>query len=88
MGPVNGVDELICAKDISVYPNPSKGYFNISTRNAGVKQIVIRDLMGKEIKTIPAGNLSAVEFNISQSGVYFVEVVTEKGNAFKKLIVE
>jgi hypothetical protein len=54
-------------------------------------KIEIYDLNGRKLlqKQIPAGT-EVIEIDVSslKSGVYFCKLITEKGNATKKLIIQ
>ncbi|CAM3514467.1 hypothetical protein AEQU2_02964 [Aequorivita lipolytica] len=71
----------------SLYPNPANGKVNINTTVAGDKQVVVYDILGKQvINTTIAGG----ELNISslKAGVYMVSVTQNKATATKKLVVQ
>ncbi len=73
--------------NFSLYPNPASGKVNINTNIAGEKQVVVFDLLGKQVlSTTTSGN----EINISalKSGVYMLSVTQNKVTATKKLIVQ
>ena len=84
----DALDELINNNQVQVYPNPSKGNVKLSTNNnIIISQITVRDITGRIVKELD-GKLNTTEFELNQQGVYIIEIVTNKGTAFKKLIIE
>jgi len=71
--------------DFVLYPNPSKGRFNLKLPKAG--EVSIIDINGRLLysEARDAG-VSEMEHNLS-SGTYIVQVKTDEGSSFKKLIV-
>lgn len=73
---------------LSIYPNPSNtGYINIASQVAGDMDIVVYDVLGKQvISTIIATN----RLNISslKSGVYIMKISQGNASTTKKLVVK
>lgn len=75
------------------YPNPAHNNMLLSFSNIGEPVNVVRivDLTGKVIREIrnPANNLS-LNLDISNwnSGIYFAEAMTQKGNYFTRFLVQ
>jgi len=76
----NGLSEL------ALYPNPATGVVNIQTQMPGIKEVVVFDIVGKQIINT---TIADSELNISslKSGVYFVQVSQNNYTATKKLVV-
>ncbi len=72
--PTLGLNELTAATDVTVYPNPFVGAteikFNLKA-DANVS-VVITDVAGRTVATVPASNMSAGEQTISIDGTNFV----------------
>lgn len=85
------VDEF-STQNFAVYPNPSKGVFNIKTKNIDAFNFSIYDVTGKRImqrqnaKTID----NAYQINISNysTGVYFLNISNDTSTITKKLIIK
>lgn len=81
-----GVDEFSLDTLIHLYPNPISSTLNIKTsENISFEKATVYSTLGKLIletqeKQINLETLSA--------GIYFVEVVTDKGNVTKKIVKE
>ena len=76
--------------NIAIYPNPSKGIFNVSMGTIVPKIIQVYDLTGKIVssKTEFQNNQSTVSLDLSNisSGIYFVKIVSENQSVTKRII--
>lgn len=89
---VLSVNQFDKGNSIKVFPNPSKGNFNLEIKNfSGNVDISIYDINGREVyslknatfdnqKTIQAGNL--------QTGLYILKVSSENLNHTQKIMVQ
>lgn len=82
------INEVENNNNISVYPNPNNGTFNIEIKDIStLKQVKIIDALGKEVyENSSKSNRYAIN-NISK-GVYFIVITLEKNVTYKKIIVE
>jgi hypothetical protein len=81
-----GINEFDNSFDISIFPNPTKNNFTIIAPPA-TKQIQILNSIGQIIqKTIVDGQTN-LNFSLSDSGLYFIQVMTDKKTVTRKLIV-
>ncbi|MFD2726723.1 ELWxxDGT repeat protein [Hyunsoonleella rubra] len=71
-------------KDLTIYPNPVSENFKIDNESQ-IKSIVIYNIQGKEVKVF--GYKQSV-YGIAnlKSGLYFAEIVTDRGVVSKKII--
>lgn len=93
-----GIDDVYNYNDqVILYPNPTNGNVFLRLNNDvfnGDVSIHVLDISGRVITTqtetiMDSGNTVKVNTNDLNSGVYFVNIVTESGaKAVKKLIVE
>lgn len=76
------VDDLI-EKSFVIYPNPAQNYFTIQSTKA-IDEISIYDLQGHAVKNFKYQN----QYGLSDlsSGIYFINIKTDKGEVTKKLI--
>lgn len=77
------------AKNFSVFPNPSTGIVNISSKNNNAIDVVqVTDLNGRIVKTNNMNGVSDAQINISDltSGVYFVNIKTDAGSGTTKIV--
>lgn len=81
----DGVKENSLLNDkVSVYPVPSNGLVYVTTNdNVVVKTIQVYDVVGRLLQTTNNTNVT-----LSTKGVYFLQVITNKGTATKRVVVE
>jgi hypothetical protein len=83
----SGIDDESNSLTVSVYPNPFTNSINITiANNEKLEKVRIFDAIGKLIiseQNIVQNTINTEELN---SGVYFVEVITDKSVVFKKMI--
>ena len=75
-----------------IFPNPSKGNFNIELAEQ-VEELKIRvfNNLGQEVFSIERENpnlLTSFELQDAASGIYIIEMHTDKGIGMGKVIVE
>lgn len=77
-----GVDENI-VDNLNIYPNPANGYIHVET-NYELQRIDVYDVTGKLMISS-----TKTEINVSdlESGIYFVNILTDKGCVTKKISV-
>jgi len=90
---VTGISELASdAGRVIVSPNPSNGDFTIdlSDLNASVQTIAVYDNTGRQVQQAKFDKSDDhIRVNgITAAGLYFVQVVTDRGVAVKKIIVK
>ena len=88
-----GINELIAAAKMSVYPNPASQtlYISFAISGASTPAIVkVMDITGKEIMnsntTINNGSLLSLDISSLTAGMYFIQVITEKATQVEKFI--
>jgi len=81
LGTPNTIDELINI-ELSVFPNPTEGKVTVKS-DLEITQINLYAIDGKLISVN-----KTLEIDINTKGVYFLKIVTEKGNIIRKIVVE
>ncbi len=82
-----GIKELNSDDNISVYPNPTTGSFEISGRS--VQTVEILSGQGQLLMTINSmNNLFKTDISALPAGLYFLKIYFGKGMVVKKLIKE
>ena len=77
--------------EVSLYPNPSNGQFNVVTSNANtLKETLVYDVLGKQVARFE--NKSAdnqTQFDLTQlnKGIYLVRLLLEDGSQSTKKVV-
>ena len=85
---VNAISELQNENEkLQIFPNPTQDEINIKS-DFKIKTASIYDVLGVRVYNIEKCNSSQINFSIRNfsSGVYFVEIKTEKGIQRKKFI--
>jgi hypothetical protein len=77
-------------KNIAIYPNPSKGIFNVSMGTITPKNIEVYDLTGKIVysKSEFQNSSSQLLLDLSSisSGIYFVKIASDNQSITKRII--
>jgi choice-of-anchor B domain-containing protein len=86
----NDVNELEMISYLNLFPNPFKNIISINT-GQNLESISISDIQGKvwvqkNLKLWPRNNTFEVDTENWPAGIYFAEVITDKGRTFKKAI--
>ena len=77
------VDDLILERNIKIYPNPANDIVHIDVTNLTFKSVNLYSVLGKKVKTATTNSLNIERLN---SGIYFIEVETNKGKLTRKLV--
>jgi len=73
-----GISEIGSDSPVHIYPNPTSNLISISSdKSIEVKQVSVKDLSGKTIMTTDKTSIDLSNFG---SGLYFIEVVTNKAS--------
>jgi len=75
---------------ISIYPNPSTGLFKVQLKDINNwNQVSVTDISGKEIYSIKDfQNEVLLDLRENGKGVYILNLISEKENTMRKIIVE
>lgn len=77
--------------NMTIYPNPSKGVFQLNIKN-NISPIIdakVIDITGKEVMSLDLKNISSTEVKIGTKGLYLIKLQNSNGNvSTQKLIVE
>ena len=89
----NGVNDADISSLVNIFPNPGSGEFFvnmhfISEEHAG---IYVYDVLGREITRIEKNKVKdeslKLDLSNEEAGIYFVEVVTDRGSTVKKIVL-
>ncbi|GAB4202358.1 MAG: hypothetical protein Fur0023_08180 [Bacteroidia bacterium] len=85
---VTGIESIVNAGVVNIYPNPTKDVLNIVTNNTDIKHIRIMDVSGRVLLESTT-NDSDIHLNINFSnGLYVLEIRTDKGMARFNVVKE
>lgn len=88
---LQGINTIDLTADVSVYPNPTNGLFNINFSNTNQTDYTVSvvNALGETViskMNVSAGSQSAtVDLSGKTKGLYFVLISGEKGNVVKKI---
>ncbi|NNC96125.1 MAG: T9SS type A sorting domain-containing protein [Chitinophagales bacterium] len=83
-----GINERDLSSEVSIYPNPNNGRFNISLpEGMEFVNIVVRDLKGLEIQTFDNRTSNQIELTGIPSGTYLIHIKSSNYSFVKKLII-
>ena len=74
---------------VTLYPNPAKETVNILAED-GLRLIVVYNVFGQQITRVDLNGEHCFELNTNnyRSGVYLVNIITEKGTTTQRLIIQ
>ena len=83
-----GTKGVAAATSFSVFPNPATNLINVASADALVNGVEIIDLNGRTVKSVKFDGVSEAQVNISElsSGVYMMNVSSDKGTTTKKIV--
>ena len=84
-----GINELT-TNGFSIYPNPSKGIFNIKSKTVlNNAQLLIRDINGKLIlsQTLNSDNIK-IDISNSPAGIYLLQIITDNKIINHKILLK
>ena len=87
-GKPSGLKGDLLASQVHVFPNPSKGQFNVNLPSGKAYALEVTDLTGKVIKRQQAISDTQLNLEGTSKGIYLLKVSGENGSAVRKLIVE
>lgn len=74
------------AKDVTVYPNPSAGLLNIQSEY-NVRTVNVFNATGQLVDSYAVSGDKTYSLKIATAGFYNIQVVTDNGFAYKKVVV-
>ncbi|MDR2009655.1 MAG: choice-of-anchor J domain-containing protein [Bacteroidales bacterium] len=73
--------------NVSIYPNPGNGIFNIDIENEKAT-ITVYNILGKEIKKLKlSSDKGKIDLSDQNSGIYFIEIITDDIKTIKKVSI-
>ncbi len=83
------IEETEEDKKITVYPNPSQGFFQISGLQPGeIRSMLIRDVAGKTVHQVSTVTAKSVDIRFLKAGSYFLSLTHSAGTETEILIIE
>ena len=73
--------------DVEMFPNPTSGWISIDLNgSAHLEGYFLYDLNGKLLIS-ERSNIGSVNLSQLENGVYFIQVLTDKGSVTKKVVI-
>ncbi|HNP69381.1 MAG TPA: T9SS type A sorting domain-containing protein [Aequorivita sp.] len=72
---------------IKIYPNPTDGLLYIDANTKSVIGTTVFDILDKKVLQ-QTGNIQQVDISTLESGMYFLRIVTDRGEIVQKIIKE
>lgn len=85
-----GIDDIPEAKNLIIYPNPSRDVFTIEIKQgASMRSLLLYNVLGQEVYRSPtdAGNWHSLSASSLASGIYTLKIDTDKGLIIRKIEV-
>ncbi len=79
-----GVEDIDNQSLMSVFPNPTNGFFTVLLKNEKSQSLQILNIYGQIIEEKPFEEKVEIDTNHWQSGIYFVK----NGNLIKKIVIQ
>ena len=74
---------------IDVFPNPTKGKFQVSGSGFQVSGLEVYNSMGEKIySVVPSSDHSFIDISSQPKGLYFIKISSEGRTAVKKIIIQ
>ena len=93
--PISNISETAFEGRLEVYPNPSRGIFNISFTSETVQDLKVRvlnvigeEILKEDVQQFVGEYVKSVNLNQYNSGIYFLEIETDQGVINKKIILQ
>lgn len=87
-----GEKEINPTPELTLYPNPCASQLGIRNYELGIKEVKIYDVLGERIRNyelgIRNGNIETIDVSKLPSGLYFAELLTDKGVVRRKFVKE
>lgn len=89
--PPTGINDLTVSNYVKIFPNPANGILNLAIAPeliSEVQSINIQSIQGQNLKSINGAAISNYSIDVVEipSGIYFVQINTNKGISIKKFV--
>ncbi|MEZ4921033.1 MAG: T9SS type A sorting domain-containing protein [Saprospiraceae bacterium] len=78
-------DSPLTSEPVRIFPNPSSGLVHVqSSISNPIQGVRVYNSIGQLVKTLEG---SVTQLNISDAGMYYVEILTEAGKTTRKVVI-
>ena len=82
------VDENYLKNNISIFPNPSNGEFNITASSNELSNLTVKDITGKIVISKVFSSNTIINLNNYAKGVYVLDIKNKKGIFTQKIFLQ
>ena len=73
-------------ENLDIYPNPTLGKLNVASADK-INTLSIINVIGKEILFVKDFSAKTIDLSSFKNGVYFINIITDKGTHIEKIIL-
>jgi hypothetical protein len=88
LSPTVGVEETAALQGVSVFPNPSTGVVNVSTKEAGTHLLEVTNVLGAMVSNTTFAGSTTIDLSTLAKGVYNVRVSNANGSVIERVTIE
>lgn len=74
--------------NVSIYPNPSNGVFNVSNEQGLEQTVEVYDVAGKAIYSTTSSTVATIDLSGVATGVYTVKVSNNSGSTTQNIVIK
>jgi hypothetical protein len=84
--PVLSIDDVTTDSKFTIFPNPTKGNWNLSSNN-NINTVVVYDILGKQVLSLkPYSNEVVLDASSLRTGIYIAKIEGDNGYKTIKLV--
>lgn len=85
----NSISDNFFESMVSVFPNPSNGKFEVKSENCELREVEVYNVCGEKLYTEQITHPKFITLNLNlPRGIYFLKVISDKGIAVKKMMIQ
>lgn len=85
----NGVEQSLNIDQVYAFPNPTKNFITISSKNKNINKITLYNILGRKIIELQPNSLSSIiDMSNFANGIYIAKISTSSGIGSIKLLKE
>jgi len=84
---ITDINKVNFKNDITIYPNPSNGSFQVTVNNEQATEIKIYDIAGKLVLSQSINGNATIHANTLNEGIYTISISNSEDKANKKLVI-
>lgn len=86
---ISAIDELTGRDDVTIFPNPAKGFIQWKSNMNPVNEIRFFSISGQLIHSvIPDSNERTIDVDFLSNGIYIVEFISDESVVKKRIVIE